>query len=429
MNIYLFVVVSLILAVFLSKTKKSRMIYARKLSFPILCAVFILCLIIFSDTAVKSALKGINLWLYVVFPSLFPFFVGSELLNKSGFVKAMGILLEPVMRPLFNVPGCGSFTLAMGITSGYPVGARITAGMREEKLLTRAEAERLLAFTNNSGPLFIIGAVAVGMYNNVRIGVLLLACHIIACLTVGILFRFYKKGIDNNCCKRRGSIFRRFKNELLNNNKLTFSDLGSVFGDAIRNSMSIMLNIGGFIIFFSVLISLLSEAGMINWVSNLLHEPLKYAGISKELINAAISGIFEITTGTNTASKTTGVPYIQQLTVTSMIIGWAGFSVHSQVISIVSNTDIGIKPYLLGKFIQSMFAGVYTFLAIKISGNLFIGSEPVFSPLRSRISLNWNYYLMNSCKYFFIFMSVIAAFTAFSFLINHLLARYRRVHR
>jgi len=41
------------------------------------------------------------------------------------------------MRPLFNVPGCGSFAFAMGITSGYPVGAKITASMREEKLLSK----------------------------------------------------------------------------------------------------------------------------------------------------------------------------------------------------------------------------------------------------------------------------------------------------
>jgi len=70
-------------------------------------------LIIFSDTAVKSAGSGLNLWFNVVFPSLFPFFVASEILYRTGFIKAIGILLEPIMRPLFNVPGCGSFAFAM----------------------------------------------------------------------------------------------------------------------------------------------------------------------------------------------------------------------------------------------------------------------------------------------------------------------------
>lgn len=47
----------------------------------------------------------------------------------------------------------------MGIISGYPVGAKIVTEFRKNGECTKAEAERLLAFTNNSGPLFIIGTV------------------------------------------------------------------------------------------------------------------------------------------------------------------------------------------------------------------------------------------------------------------------------
>ncbi len=105
---------------FLIPVKKSRVIYFKKLVVPLLCMAFIMCLIIFAKTSVNAAAKGTTLWFNVVFPSLFPFFVGSELLNRTGFVKAFGMLLEPVMRPLFNVPGCGAFPFAMGVTSGYP---------------------------------------------------------------------------------------------------------------------------------------------------------------------------------------------------------------------------------------------------------------------------------------------------------------------
>lgn len=63
------------------------------------------------------------------------------------------------MKPLFNVPGEGAFPLIMGIISGYPVGAKIVTNFRKENICTKEEAERLLTFTNNSGPLFIIGTV------------------------------------------------------------------------------------------------------------------------------------------------------------------------------------------------------------------------------------------------------------------------------
>lgn len=120
MNTYVLIIIAIIIISLLSKTGVLRIVYLKNILLPFICIVFIIALILFSKTAVSSALKGINLWLYVVFPSLFPFFVATGVLNRTGFVKAAGVLLEPVMRPLFNVPGCGSFAVAMGITSGYP---------------------------------------------------------------------------------------------------------------------------------------------------------------------------------------------------------------------------------------------------------------------------------------------------------------------
>ncbi len=92
------------------------------------------------------------------------FFITAELLIGFGFVKFIGVLCEPIMRPLFNVPGVGSFAWAMGMASGYPTGAKIATRLREEKQLTRIQAERLVSFTNASSPLFIFGAVSVGFF-------------------------------------------------------------------------------------------------------------------------------------------------------------------------------------------------------------------------------------------------------------------------
>lgn len=63
------------------------------------------------------------------------------------------------MRPLFNVPGEGAFPFIMGIISGYPIGAKIVSDFKDNNICTPIECERLLAFTNNSGPLFIVGTV------------------------------------------------------------------------------------------------------------------------------------------------------------------------------------------------------------------------------------------------------------------------------
>jgi sporulation integral membrane protein YlbJ len=429
MDFYLIIITLLITFVVLSRLNSTKVIYLKRLAFPIICCLFILSLIAFSETAVKAALKGINLWLYVVFPSLFPFFIGAELLNKSGFVKSAGVLLEPIMRPLFNIPGCGSFAFAMGITSGYPVGAKLTTGMREERLLTRTEAERLLAFTNNSGPLFIIGAVSVGMFNKPQIGVFLLLCHILACISVGLLFRFYGSKEKATGSKKEKNIYNKFKHELRSTQKLTLSNLGGILGDSIRNSVSTMLAIGGYIIFFSVIINLLIETGIIGSLSNLIFEFLSPVGIGKDIINAVLCGLFEITTGTNLASKASAVNITQQMVAASIIIGWAGFSVHSQVMSIISNTDISIKPYLCGKLTQGILSGIYTYIGIKIAGHSLLGVEPVFTSYEQSTHLDWYYYFLNSCKHFFILMGVIAAFTTFSAITRHLFGPQKSTNR
>ena len=104
----------------------------------------------------------------------------------------MGKALNRIMRPLFNVPGEGSFAFLMGIISGYPTGAKIVSNLKEKIICNTEECERLIAFTNNSGPLFIVGTVGSSLLSNSKIGFLLLFTHILACITVGFLFRFWK---------------------------------------------------------------------------------------------------------------------------------------------------------------------------------------------------------------------------------------------
>ena len=82
------------------------------------------------------------------------------------------------MRPVFNVDGKGSFCFIMGLISGYPIGAKIACEFRKQNICSKIECERLLSFTNNSGPLFIVGTVGISMFGNTSIGLLLLITNI-----------------------------------------------------------------------------------------------------------------------------------------------------------------------------------------------------------------------------------------------------------
>ena len=385
----------LLSTIFLSY-KKTFYAYLKKSLLPIMVLLFIASLIIFPKTAVSSASKGIKLWLEIVFPSLFPFFVATQLLSKSGIVSLFGIILEPVMRPLFNVPGCGSFALAMGIVSGYPVGASITAELRKQEMITRLEAERLLTFTNNSGPLFIMGAVGVGMFNQPVLGYLLYLSHVAACLTVGFIFGFYKKRQTGSTIKSKTKMQDNIKIEL---KKLKNSDtnLWTLFGDCIKNSVYTILAIGGFIIFFSVLINIMITSGLIGTVSRMLPD-FAGAGLGSKTVEGFLCGIFEITTGASYITRSSAA-LVVKLCCASLIIGWAGFSVHTQVMSIVSTTDIKVKPYLVGKALQGIISCFYTFIGYSLFSSLLPVGSAVFAHGSDSITKGWGNIFAGSLQY------------------------------
>ena len=78
-------------------------------------------------------------------------------------------------------------------------------------------------------------------------------------------------------------------------------------------------------------------------------------------------GILEITNGINKISILENIEFIEKLPVVALILGFGGFSVHMQVASIISDSDLSLKPYLLGKLLQGIFASIYTYLLMKFT--------------------------------------------------------------
>lgn len=83
--------------------------------------VFTICLVFFSSNNLIAAKTGLTLWATSVVPSLFPFFVATELLSNTNIPNILGSFLHIFMKPLFNINGEGSFAFIMGIISGSPI--------------------------------------------------------------------------------------------------------------------------------------------------------------------------------------------------------------------------------------------------------------------------------------------------------------------
>ncbi|WP_139193864.1 sporulation integral membrane protein YlbJ [Anaerobacillus alkalidiazotrophicus] len=352
-------------------------------------------LMAFPKESLEASIRGLTMWWDVVFPSLLPFFIVSEFLIGFGVVSFIGSLLEPLMRPLFRVPGVGGFVWAMGLASGYPAGAKLTARLRQENKLTAIEAERLVSFTNSSNPLFIFGAIAVGFFKNPALGILLAISHYLGNFCVGLLMRFHGRSKEKKITKQTANkhplrtAFHLLHQERLKDGR----PIGKILGDAVQSSVSTLLMIGGFIILFSVLNQLLSLLDITAFLSIFITVIFTFFQLPSELSLPFISGIFEITLGSQMSSQTTQATLFQQVVVTSFILAFSGFSVQAQVASILAETDIRFKPFFIARLFHGTFAAFFTVmlwetLYVNQQAKLDSHAIPVFLQTETYSSLN-----------------------------------------
>ena len=328
----------------------------KQLILPFILILFTICLVIFSNTNLYAAKNGLLLWANSIVPTLFPFFVATELLSHTNCIYYLGKVLNRFMKPIFNIRGEGSFALIMGIISGYPTGAKIAANFRLNNICSKEECERLLSFTNNSGPLFILGTVGISMFGNSTIGVLLLISHLLASITVGIIFRFWKYNI------KQSPINTSYKTS---DDNISLSNLGGIIGNSISNSINTILLIGGFVVLFSVIISILQNSHLLNVLTNLLNPIFNFLHIPDKFVTGLISGILELTNGLNVICNIPEKHLSYNIILSSFLLGLGGLSVLLQVWSTIAKTDLSIKPYILGKLLHACISALYTFLLIK----------------------------------------------------------------
>ena len=313
----------------------------------------ILGLVLHPSKSVSAAKSGVELSLNVILPSLFPFFVLSTLCIRLNLLKGLDRFLGKLMGPLFHLSGSCSGAYLLGIVGGYPVGARTAIGLYESGQCTKEEAERMLSFCNNSGPAFILGVVGAGVFSSSSAGLWLYGAHVAASILVGILFRNHGY---------HGVTPRRAAQSV--SEPVSFY---AAFSEAVKSAFSATLNICAFVIFFTVVIRLLFLSGMLKAVAELLAYLLRNQGVSSGLIEAMLSGIIEMTSGV-WSLRDAAVNLSSRLCMAAFILGWAGLSVHCQVLSFIGSSGLSPKTYFFGKLLHGVLSGGIILLLSKLLG-------------------------------------------------------------
>ena len=297
--------------------------------------------------AIAGAKDGLTLCFNVIVPSLFPFFVLSSLVVDLGLAAYLGRAMEGLMRPLFRVSGSCATAVALGFVGGYPVGARTALQLYQQGLCTKTEAERLLAFCNNSGPAFILGVVGAGIFGDSRVGLLLYLTHALASLIVGLLFRFYGGRRDR---RARGTRPKPIQTVTL----------PAAFTGAVSRSLQSTLNICAFVVFFAVILRLLSAYGVLTAVARLL----SLAGFQAEWAKRLVAGLLELSSGV--ASLQGGTGFAGRVSMAAFMLGWAGLSVHCQVLSFLVDSGLSARVYLAGKLCHGLIAAGLTYALTRV---------------------------------------------------------------
>ncbi len=295
-----------------------------------LIILFAFCLLFFSSSNIEAVQSSINLCLNSIIPSLFPFLIVSELLSYTSIIFLLSANFERIMKPLFKVNGIGAYPFILGLISGYPVGAKIVSNLRIENKISQDEGNRLLIFTNNAGPLFVIGTIGCSIYLSPAIGFLFLTINIFSTILTGIIFGIFSK------INYRNSVAHE---------ELNFSTLGEIISSCIKKAFNTLSIVCGFVIIFSLIISMIKSSGILSIFHN-------------SWIEYTILGLLEITNGIKLISTIASKNLFFNLVLTSFLIGTGGLSVLLQVWSIISKTDLSIKSYFFGKILSGCISAI-----------------------------------------------------------------------
>ncbi len=307
--------------------------------FVILCLLLFIIFISNSNVVLDSVKSSIDLCTKTIIPSLFPFFIISELIISGNLGNLFGKAIQKPCNMILGISGLSLYPIVVGMLCGFPVGAKITMTLLDKGDICKKEAERVLCLCNNPSPTFLINIVGVSLYSNKKLGMIFFCITVLTTIILGIgcNLLFGKVYITNTSTN-----FFKFE--------IKISKVTQIIGDSIYP----VLKVCAYIIFFSALIDCIKSI-------------LIYFNIN-EYVLATLHGILELSGGAKAISSLNNT--IVSLCLLAFVVGWSGVSVHLQIMSICQNKDVNLKPYIVAKLLQGILSLIIVFIIHIINPDL-----------------------------------------------------------
>lgn len=243
-------------------------------------SVFIILIITFlaltPEIYINACFQGILVWATVVLPALFPFLFFTKILTNLHIINIISEKFT-IFSKIFKTPPISAYAFLTSIISGYPIGAKIVSDLYENGSINKEDAFKMTTFTSNSGPMFILGSVGIGMLLSRKIGLIILISHIIGAILNGLLYRNHKEKVNSF----------NYTNKTINKNSFQLAQ-------TMWNSISSILIIGGYICIFFVLIEMLNHLNIFPIISLFLSS---ITNLDNNVLLGILNGIIEMTHG------------------------------------------------------------------------------------------------------------------------------------
>ncbi len=321
-------------------------------------------LTIFSERASAYARDGINICARFIVPSLFPYMVISHMIISGGAAGFIGRIVP--ISGLYGLPRSAGAPIFLGAVCGFPVGARSACEMYKKGLLSKDEAEVLISAANNTGPSFVVSVIGASFFKSAAFGWLiyffqLISSFIAALIVNRIIFPFKKEKEDKS---------RSFES-------------GINFSAAVSDSVSSVLTVCGFIVFFSV-------------VSGFL---LPYIEELSPLASGIFSSLLEFTVGARFAAALGG---IKGRFLCGLAVGWSGLSVFCQSCAFLAPLGLSPRRLLCTKALQGILTGVMAAFITKEASGYIKVLPSLYSEASLIVSAPVPIILISVCLYVFL---------------------------
>ena len=339
----------IILSIILIKLLKIK----SNIIFSLFLTLTVIYFIINPKLSMEASLAGAKLFFNSVLPTMFPFMVICNMIINLDGIKLYSKILGPILcKPLGLSYPC-SFALVASFLCGYPLGAKYSTDLYKKGIIEYDEFSRLINIASNIGPLFLLGAVGTSMLGNSTLGYLLLIPSYISVFIIGIITKNKKR-------EKKISL----TNEGITESK-AYYNLGEVIKKSIEDASLNILVLCGYVIMFSVIISMIKtlfiSTGTLTSLSSLLNIP-------EDIFNGLFLGGIEVTNGCNIIASS-NLSILSKLSLISFLSSFGGLSIIAQTSSFFYKEKVSITKYFFYKVLQGIISFVLMFFIYIIFKN------------------------------------------------------------